>query len=237
MGVLQRFERRLEGLIEGTFAKVFRGGVEPVEVAKALQREAGDRKTISATRVMVPNAYVVELGSGDHERLTPYAEPLGRELAAMVREHAAEQRWTFVGAVSVTLEQQDDLATGMFRVRSAVEPGELDGSLTAAMSDLRPPAATLTIAAAPGSPPRTVEMRRDQMVIGRGSDADLRLADTGISRRHAELRREGDDIVFVDLGSTNGSVVNGRSVERVRLSSGDRILLGRTTLVFERADA
>ena len=237
MGVLQRFERRLEGLIEGTFAKVFRGGVEPVEIAKALQREAGDRKTVSATRVMVPNTFVVELGSSDHDRLAPYAEPLGRELAAMVREHAAEQRWTFVGPVTVQLEQHDDVDTGVFRVRSAVSPGEVDANLTAEMTALRPATATLLISAGAGIPPRTVEVRRDVTVIGRGSDADVRLSDTGVSRRHAEVRREGDDIVFADLGSTNGSIVNGRQVERVRLSSGDRIQLGRTTLVFERADA
>lgn len=237
MGVLQRFERRLEGIIEGTFAKVFRGGVEPVEIAKALQREAGDRKTISATRVMVPNSYCVELSPTDHERLDPYAEPLGRELAAMVREHAAEQRWSFVGPVVVGLEKQDDLDVGMFRVRSAVAPGDLDTDHSQEMAALRPPTATLQISASPGNPPRTVEVRRDVTVIGRGSDADVRLSDTGISRRHAELRREGDDLVLVDLGSTNGCIVNGRPIERVRLSPGDRIQLGRTTLVFERRDA
>ena len=236
MGVLQRFERRLESLIEGTFAKVFRGGVEPVEIAKALQREAGDHKTISATRVMVPNAYCIELGPSDHARLAPYAEPLGRELAAMVREHAAEQKWSFVGPVTVGLELKDDLATGTFQVRSTVVPGELDTGHTTEMATLVPPVGRLQISAAPGSPPQTIDVRRDVMVIGRGSDADVRLADTGVSRRHAELRREGDDIVFVDLGSTNGSTVNGRAVERVRLSSGDRIQLGRATMVFERTD-
>lgn len=237
MGVLQRFERRLEGLIEGAFAKVFRGGVEPVEIAKALQREAADRKAVSATRVLVPNDYVVELAASDHARLSPYADPLGRELAAMVREEAAEHRWTFVGPVTVALEQHDELDTGMFRVRSAVTEGRVDTGYTREVAALRPPTATLVVAGGPGRPPQTVELRRDVVVIGRGSDADVRLPDTGVSRRHAELRREGDDIVLVDLGSTNGSIVNGRRAERVRLSSGDRIQLGATTLMFERADA
>ncbi|HVE98540.1 MAG TPA: DUF3662 and FHA domain-containing protein [Mycobacteriales bacterium] len=237
MGVLQRFERRLEGLIEGTFAKVFRGGVEPVEIAKALQREAADRKAVSATRVLVPNDFVVELGRADHERLAPYAVPLGRELAAMVREEAAEHRWSFVGPVTVALECHDDIDTGVFRVRSAVAEGELDSGYTREVAALRPATATLLVAGPPGQPPQTVELRRDILVIGRGSDADVRVSDSGVSRRHAELRREGDDFVFVDLGSTNGSLVNGRRAERVRLSGGDRIQLGRTTLVFERADA
>lgn len=237
MGVLQTFERRLEGLIEGTFAKVFRGGVEPVEIAKALQREAADRKTVSATRVLVPNSFTVELASDDEKRLGPYAVPLGKELAAMVREHAAEMRWTFVGPVSVTLEEAADLTTGVFRVRSTVIEGPVDTGLTSELASLRPATVSLLVAGAPGTPPRTVELRGDVTVIGRGSDADLRLSDTGISRHHAEVRREGDDVVFVDLGSTNGSTVNGRAAERVRLSPGDRIQLGRTTIVFERTDA
>ncbi len=237
MGVLQRFERRLEGLIEGTFAKVFRGGVEPVEIAKALQREATDRKTVSATRVLVPNSFTVELAPDDKKRLGPYAAPLGREFAAMVREHADEMRWVFVGPVSVELEEQPDLSTGVFRVRSAVVEGELDSGLTSAIAALRPATATLVVSSENGAAPKTVELRRDVTVIGRGSDADLRLSDTGVSRRHAEVRREGDDVVFVDLGSTNGSMVNGRAAERVRLTPGDRIQLGRTTLVFERTDA
>ena len=237
MGVLQSFERRLEGLIEGTFAKVFRGGVEPVEIAKALQREAADRKTVSATRVLVPNSFTVELAPADEQRLGPYAGPLGKELAAMVREHAAEMRWTFVGPVTVALEEAADLSTGVFRVRSAVVDGPLDTGLTDELAALRPATATLQVAGAPGTAPKTVELRGDVTVIGRGSDADVRLSDTGVSRRHAELRREGDDVIFVDLGSTNGSTVNGRAAERVRLSPGDRIQLGRTVLVFERTDA
>ncbi|HEU0131239.1 MAG TPA: DUF3662 and FHA domain-containing protein [Mycobacteriales bacterium] len=229
MGVLQRFERRLEGLVEGTFAKVFRGGVEPVEVAKALQREAADKKAIGAARTLVPNAYVVELGERDHGKLQPYERPLGAELAAMVREHAAENRWEFVGPVTVRLERHDDVDTGTFRVRSAVEEGEPD------------PVPTTTGKGAPrlrvvqgNTPTSEVPLTQDVLVIGRGSQAGLRLDDTGVSRQHAEVRREGDDVVLVDLGSTNGSSVNGRHVERVRLTPGDRIELGRSVLVYER---
>ena len=227
MGVLQRFERRLEGLVEGTFAKVFRGGVEPVEVAKALQREAADRKAIGAARTLVPNDYVVELGPNDSAKLLPYEAPLGAELAAMVREHAAERRWTFVGPVRVRLEEHGDVDTGTFRVRSAVVEGEPD------------PVPTTIGAGAPrlrviGDGQREIPLTADVLVIGRASNADIRLDDTGVSRQHAEVRREGDDVILVDLGSTNGSSVNGRVVERVRLTPGDRIEMGRTVLVYER---
>lgn len=227
MGVLQRFERRLEGLIEGAFAKVFRGGVEPVEVAKALQREAADKKAIGASRTLVPNDYVVELGGTDHAKLAPYEAPLGAELAAMVREHAAEQQWSFVGPVTVRLEHQDDLDTGMFRIRSAVAEGDPD------------PVPKVTNAT--GQPRlrivgdgREVRLDGDVLLIGRATTAGLQLDDPGVSRQHAEVRREGDDVMLVDLGSTNGSAVNGRVVERVRLTPGDRIELGHTVLVYER---
>lgn len=229
MGVLQRFERRLEGLVEGTFAKVFRGGVEPVEVAKALQREAADKKAISATRTLVPNEFVVELGRTDHAKLKPYEQPLGAELAAMVREHAAEHSWEFVGPVTVTLEEHDDIDTGTFRVRSTVTPGTPDP--TPAIPSRGAP--RIRVQAGTASVPQK-DLTQDVTVIGRGSNADLRLDDTGVSRQHAEIRREGDDVVLVDLGSTNGTMVNGRHIERVRLTPGDRIELGRCVLVYER---
>jgi len=232
MGVLQRFERRLEGLVEGAFTRVFRGGVEPVEIAKALQREAGDHRTIAPTRTLVPNEYVVELGPRDHDRLSPYAGPLGAELAEMVREHAAEHEWSFVGPVQVTFELQDDLDTGMFRVRSGVQAGRVEEP-PRVPSTGRP---RLVLVQSPGTGRREVVVDKEVLVVGRGSDADVRLTDSGVSRRHAEVRREGDEVFLVDLGSTNGTQVNGRGVERVRLKSGDRIALGRSVLVYERDD-
>jgi len=229
MGVLSRFERRLEGLVEGAFAKVFRGGVEPVEVAKALQREAADKRAISSTRTLIPNEFVVELGKTDAAKLLPYAAPLGAELASMVREHAAERRWSFVGPVQVHLEQHDDIDTGTFRVRSKVTEGDPDPIPTISTTG-QPRVRILNGAGAPNEIP----LNQDVLVIGRASTADIRLDDTGVSRQHAEIRREGDDVVLVDLGSTNGSNVNGRSIERARLTPGDRIELGRTVLVYER---
>ena len=229
MGVLQRFERRLEGLVEGTFAKVFRGGVEPVEVAKALQREAADKKAIGASRTMVPNGFTVELGRTDFGKLKPYEQPLGKELADMVREHAAERGWEFVGPVTVALEEHEDLDTGMFRVRSEVAPGTPDPK--PALPSRGAP--RLRVTQGSGAT-QTVELTQDVTVIGRGSQAHLRLDDTGVSRQHAEVRREGDDVVLVDLGSTNGTTVNGRVAERVRLTPGDTISLGRCVIVYER---
>ncbi|MDQ1696602.1 MAG: hypothetical protein QOJ03_1955 [Frankiaceae bacterium] len=258
MGVLQRFERRLGGLVEGAFAKVFKGDVQPVEIAGALQRETDDRKSVvGQDKVLVPNDFVVELGQHDYDRLQPWAQPLGEELAAMVREHATEQRYTFVGPVTVALELMPDVDTGTFRVRSGVSAGDLveGGRLTVAGSGSSDVAASGTPRnALPGRPRLVVttggkalagspESRGEEQVLhlthsvtvlGRAADADLKLNDPGVSRRHAEIRQEGGDFVVVDLGSTNGVRVNDASVTRQSLKTGDRVEIGSTTLVFRR---
>jgi hypothetical protein len=232
VGVLQRFERRLEGLVEGAFARVFGGVVQPVEVAAALQREAADKKAIvGAGRVLVPNAYVVELGDHDHTRMTEYDEPLRAELAGMVREHADEQGWSFVGTVRVAFEKVDELDTGVFRVRSAVVPDAPVAREHATTGVGRP---RLVLPAGSGTPERTVLLTKPVTVIGRGADADVRLHDTGVSRAHLELRIEGSDVRLADMRSTNGTLLNGQRVRAAVLSDGDRIEVGATPMVFKR---
>ncbi|MDX3214688.1 DUF3662 domain-containing protein, partial [Streptomyces sp. ME02-6991-2B] len=119
MGVLKKFEQRLEGFVNGTFAKVFKSEVQPVEIAGALQRECDNNATIwNRDRTVVPNDFIVELSTSDYERLSPYAVQLGEELAGMVRDYAKQQRYTFMGNIKVHLEKADDLDTGLYRVRS-----------------------------------------------------------------------------------------------------------------------
>jgi hypothetical protein len=235
VGVLQRFERRLEGLVEGAFARAFGGVVQPVEVAAALQREAADKKAIvGAGRVLVPNDYVVELGSSDAERLAEYDEPLRKELADMVSENAKEQGWSFVGPVTVRFEPVEDLATGVFRVRSAVVANQTGAIPSAPAADEGSRRRLELISGSESG--RVVHVTAPSLVIGRGAEADVRLTDTGVSRRHAELQVADDAVTLVDLRSTNGTSVNGRRVDRVTLADGDRIGLGTTVFVF-RQDA
>lgn len=119
MGVLKKFEQRLEGLVNGTFAKVFKSEVQPVEIAGALQRECDNNATIwNRERTVVPNDFIVELSAPDFERLSPYSGQLGDELSGMVRDYAKQQRYTFMGPIKVHLEKADDLDTGLYRVRS-----------------------------------------------------------------------------------------------------------------------
>jgi hypothetical protein len=226
MGVLQRFERRIEEMINRPFAKAFKAEVQPVEVASALQRECDDRAAIVARgRTMVPNAFTVTLSPHDFERLEVYQEALSGELADMVREHAEEQRYAFIGPVTVEFDRDEELSTGRFQVRSAAVAGataRADDTLSVGGTDLPWVEVGST----------TYALSRPTTHIGRGTEADLRIDDPGISRRHAELRRSGGDVTVVDLGSTNGVVVDGERVEQARLRDGSRVVLGSTTLVF-----
>ncbi|UED85258.1 FhaA domain-containing protein [Streptomyces profundus] len=284
MGVLKRFEQRLEGLVNGTFAKVFKSEVQPVEIAGALQRECDNNATIwNRERTVVPNDFIVELSSGDYQRLSPYAGQLGDELASMVKEYAKQQRYTFMGEIRVNLEQVESLDTGLYRVRSrtlaASASGHGAGAPTTAPASpphggagqqpfpgtpgypppqpphsppSRPPAAP------PGSPPRPSaapfsqpapsrvrrwveingarhQISRGSLVLGRSTEADVRIDDPGVSRRHCEIQATQPPTVR-DLGSTNGIVVDGQHTKRATLRDGSRIVVGSTTVIYRQAE-
>ncbi|MEV5583503.1 DUF3662 and FHA domain-containing protein [Streptomyces parvus] len=283
MGVMKRFEQRLEGLVNGTFAKVFKSEVQPVEIAGALQRECDNNATIwNRERTVVPNDFIVELSTPDYERLSPYSGQLGDELSGLVRDYAKQQRYTFMGPIKVHLEKADDLDTGLYRVRSrtlasstsqqdpsahpqppAGRPGAPQapggygyppsaappmpaapppgaGRPSGPTSDRRPPAA-------PGPLPdartrRWIEINgtrhqisRPTLVMGRSTDADVRIDDPGVSRRHCEIRT-GTPSTIQDLGSTNGIVVDGQHTTRATLRDGSRIVVGSTTIVYRQAE-
>lgn len=234
MGPLQRFERRLEGLVSGAFARAFRSEVKPVEIAAALQRELDSTaQVLSRQRALVPNVFSVELGPADSQRLAPHAATLVRELATVVREHAQDQSYAFSGPVSVTLDEHDDLEVGQFRIRSEVRAGvdrgagydPTDTAETRAAGYLEVNG-TLHPVLPPG------------LVVGRSTECDLRIDDSGVSRRHAEIRVAGSGpdapLSIVDLGSTNGTVVDGVVRQEADLVEGSRIVLGSTVLTVHR---
>ncbi|GIF77457.1 FhaA domain-containing protein [Asanoa siamensis] len=251
VSVLQRFEKRLEGLVEGAFAKVFKGVVHPVEILNAMQREAEAHKAILAGgRTLVPNRYVIDLSPYDHSRLAPYAAALAQELAQSQAEFIGEQAWTVYGDVIVEIERGDGLDTGMFRVTAEVYTGgdvapvpqgyDQGGGYQQPYDQGygQPPmhgggggAGGRNIRLVSGDG-RTYPLQMGSTVIGRGDQANLRLPDVGISRRHARLDFDGAQVVLTDLGSTNGTMVNGQRVSAVALNPGDMIQLGTTTLTF-----
>lgn len=230
MGVLQRFENRLEQFVSGTFARAFRSAVQPVEVAAALQREVDNSAQIlSRDRRLVPNNFHVELSPADHDRLAPYGSTLALELTEMLREHAEEQSYVFTGPVSISFDKVDELGTGRFRVRSAaiarVTPASGESVTDTAV---RRANVVLEVNGMrhPLEPPG--------LLIGRGTEADLRINDPGVSRRHAEIRvlpgANVPVVSIIDLGSTNGMLVNGQRVQQATLSDGSVVKIGNTSM-------
>ena len=224
MGIFQRFERRVEGAVNGVFARAFRSEVQPVEVASALRRELDDRAAVLARgRTLVPNSFVVELGPSDHDKIASWQDTLADELVAAVTQHAEKQRYSFVGPVRVDFHEAEDLETGVFRVLSSTVKGRVA------------PATPRTSTA--GRPRLEVDGRGYVLaeavtVIGRGSEADVVVDDPGVSRRHAEVRVTPHGARLVDLGSTNGTFVDGERVSSTDLFDGTAVTLGRTKVVF-----
>ncbi|NUS74542.1 MAG: DUF3662 domain-containing protein [Corynebacteriales bacterium] len=338
VGVLQRFEKRLENLVEGAFARVFKGVVHPVEIANAMQREADAHKSIlGGGRILVPNRYIIDLSPGDHEQLAQYAAPLAQELAQAQAEFIGEQGWMVYGDVIVEIERGEGLETGMFRVAAEVftggmesqpppppadggwqqqnpyggqdfggppphqqsappdygqgapqygqdpygqpapssgapqmppspipgMPGPIGGPTGPVPGPPFPPGPEFggghdpyggpaqydqPVSSQPVPPQQPMQGNRSARlitadgrqfalafgatVIGRGETSQVRLADVGISRQHARLDFDGSRVVLTDLGSTNGTTVNGNRVNAVALQHGDVIQLGTTTVTF-----
>ncbi|MFC5729297.1 MULTISPECIES: FhaA domain-containing protein [Nocardioides] len=236
MGGLQRFEQKLEQAISGVFARTFRSAVQPVEIAAALQRELDNKaQVLSRQRRLVPNSFFVELSAGDLERMAPYDSTLERELAEQLNEHAELQSYVFPGPIRITFETAEDLGTGRFRVRSKAE---------ASVTGHSRPHGNLRTRAVLEVNGTQHPLQPPGLVVGRGSEADIRINDPGVSRRHAEFlitSSPGADAVpgggpvqveVHDMGSTNGIRVDGQKVPRAALRDGSRVQIGHTSLTL-----
>jgi hypothetical protein len=222
VNALQRFERRLEQMISGVFARAFRSAVQPVEIAAALQRECDNNAQImSRDRRLVPNRFLVQLAGVDLERLHGYDDAMGRELVDQLKDHADAQGYVFTGPVQVDFEAADDLTTGRFRILSRAEASVTDNDQR---TRTRSSHATLEVNGT------RHPLRPPGLVIGRGTESDLRINDPGVSRRHLELEVSIDGVEAVDLGSTNGILVDGSKVSRARLRDGSVIRIGHTEM-------
>ena len=214
---LQSFERRLERLVEGVFAKAFRSGLQPVELGRRLTREMDARRAVGVRGVIAPNVFEFALAPADLERVSPFADALVRELADAAREHARTEGYRFVGPVEVTLHEDPSLTSGIFLLTSELR--EAPGG-----------AAVGALVLADGE---RIGVGEDPLTIGRLPECDVTLDDDSVSRKHAEVRRQDSEIMVVDLGSTNGTKVNGQRVQERRLEDGDLIMVGGTSLRFE----
>lgn len=215
MGLLDNFEKGLERAVNGAFAKTFKSGLQPVEITAALRRELDTKAAIvSRDRILVPNQFIVRLAKGDYERMTGLGPALIDELTQLVQSHAAAQRYSFAGGISIQLEQLPSLGEGMIDIASINVKGTVAWTPVLDIAGKRYP------------------ITRSRTVIGRGTDADITVDDTSISRKHVEVLWDGKRGQVNDLGSTNGSLLNGQKVAKAPLEPDSVIDIGRTRIVF-----
>jgi FhaA, N-terminal domain/FHA domain len=252
--VLRAIEQKIEALFEGVFGRAFRTNVQPVELARKLAKEMDDHKTVSVSRVYVPNEYTVYLSVSDRDQFADYQGSLIAELEEYLGEHAKRESYALLTPAKVLLETDDDLAVGEFgiatrmvqpkrgnRGAAADEPqGQVESGATMIYKPVQQPTEAASLEDVPlerevavltwDGQTKRVESRR--VVLGRSRDCDIQIEDANVSRRHAELRQEGTAYWIVDLDSTNGIEVNGRRVKRAKLEPGDSFTVGETDIGF-----
>jgi hypothetical protein len=214
VGILDSFERRLDRVVNGAFARTFRSGIAPVEITAALRKELDTHASpVARDRVLVPNRFVVRLSTEDHASMTALGDGLIEEIAAQLSQHAAEQRYQMVSPPVIVLEEDPSLTVGLLDVRSSSERTEVTWRPVLEIDGRRHPLGERT-------------------VIGRGSEADITIDDSGISRKHLEIVWDGRRAEARDLGSTNGSTLNGARLTRAALPNDSVLQAGRTRMVF-----
>jgi hypothetical protein len=246
--ILRTIEQKIEALVEGVFGRAFKASVQPVELARKLTKEMDDHRTVSVSRVYVPNEYTVYLSTPDREQFDAYEASLKLELQEYLAQHARRESYVMLAPPVVLMTTDDDLSVGEFGIatrmvqqRKAGTDGasEPEQGQTMVYRPTEPPdseqegeVARETVALLEGTTRH--EITKPTVVLGRSAASDIRLGDPNVSRRHAELRQQGTAYWVVDLGSTNGVEVNGARVERAKLDHGDTLTLGETELVFTR---
>lgn len=215
MGILDNFEKGLERAVNGAFAKTFKSGLQPVEITAALRRELDTKAAVvSRDRILAPNRFTVHLSREDFQRMSGLGATLIDELSQLVQEHATGQRYQFAGAVSISLAEDPSIAEGMVHIESTTVKGTVAWTPVLEIAGKRHP------------------LVKSRTVIGRGSDADITVDDTGTSRRHVEILWDGSQAQVRDLGSTNGSQLNGSPVKQAIIQPDSVITIGRTRIVF-----
>jgi hypothetical protein len=254
VSLIGQFEERLERAVEGFFARLFRSGVHPVEIGKRLLRVMEDGKTVALRRTYVPNVYRITVGHQDYDKLSQLEGKLVEELEIFVGEAARQRQWALPDSPRVSFATDHKLSAGEFRITAeavslrtdraaAPEPVAAVPAVAPAVEAPQPEPARPRRSASTGSPVlvmldgdravKTLPIER-RVRIGRQADNDLVVSDPGISRHHCEVINERGTCTLHDLGSTNGTYVNGSVVTEHALREGDRISLGSTVVEFRR---
>ncbi|UVJ39656.1 DUF3662 and FHA domain-containing protein [Arthrobacter sp. CJ23] len=241
MGLLDKVERGIEKAVRNVFSTGSRARVEPVEIASKLRRELDNKSmTIAAGRTLAPNVFDVLLSEEDFGRAQEWGTPLAEELCDVVIQHVRSQGYTLQGPVRISFRQEPSERAGHFEIASRTEKS----TGGAAPAPQAPPAPRANVPMPPARQPVRLQpvldiagqrysLNAPSVVLGRSSEADILVDDTGVSRKHLEVRTQGGSAWAVDLGSTNGSYVNGHKVNgSVELMDGSTITMGRTKIIF-----
>ncbi|MFO7691382.1 MAG: DUF3662 and FHA domain-containing protein [Cryobacterium sp.] len=236
MGILDSFEKGLERVVNGAFAKTFRSGLQPVEITSALRRELDTKAAVvTRERILAPNRLIVRMSHPDYVRMSDLGVTLIDELTELVQKHASEQGYQFVGSVSISLSDDTSLTEGLVQIDSStLKGGAAAPAASAARSSARParPGNTAGLTPVLEINGRHHTLHKTRTIIGRGSDADITVDDSGTSRQHVEIYWDGAHAQVRDLGSTNGSQLNGAPVTQAPLSPDSVVTIGRTRIVF-----
>jgi hypothetical protein len=248
VSLIGQFEERLERAVEGFFARLFRSGVHPVEIGKRLQRVMEDGKTVALRRTYVPNVYRITVGAQDYERLAPLEGKIVEELEIFVGEVARQRQWALPDSPRVSFAADGKLSQGEFRITAEAVSLRTEREQPRRETRAPAPEPQTEVARPPrrdagepslvmvkdGRVAKTVAVER-RVRIGRQSDNDLVVVDPGVSRHHAEVINSGGTCTLRDLGSTNGTYVNGAVVHEHVLRAGDQISFGSTVVEFQRS--
>jgi hypothetical protein len=250
MSVLRSLESKIAGLVEGTFSRAFRSEVRPVEIARKLAREMEEHKSFSVSRTYVPNEYRVFLSPRDRERFASYEEALAGELAGYLLEHARRERLALLSRPVIEFETDDRLGLGEFGIQTrVVQPAEEADQVAAQEESGRTMIYSTAGRAAEPLEERAPARQQNALLLvegkrllvgpagatlGRSRECDVVLSDPNVSRQHAEIRPRGGSWVLADLGSTNGSALNGRRIDQPEvIKPGDEIEIGTSVITFE----
>lgn len=239
MGILSDFEDRVAAGIEGIFAGAFRSPVQPVQIARALGRAADDGRVLGVGTVYAPTSYTVAISPQDDTKLGNFRQVLEGELSTYLIDHAREHGYQLSSRPRVTFSVHDGLRLGRFLVSAELAEADDEGPPEEDLAPVHTPEpgrapahagdmATVTI----GDLAHDVVLRGEDVIVGRLAECQVCLSDANVSRRHAAFIRLEDGWAVSDLGSTNGTRVNGRPVDRARLADGDVVEIGVTRLVY-----
>lgn len=250
-------EHRIENIFEGLFARAFKSKVTPMQIGRRLLQVAdSETETDAQGRRVVPNTFIIQLSADDREGFADVEPALLYELTEALRMHVRSSGYHVEGKARVALRTSTELRRGRFDITAKTvqqegvsaevpavatpaeesEPAPVPAGTAAPLAPVIPlrttgeaPPPVITV---PGG--QRVELHEGHYVVGRHLECDIVISDSNVSRRHAEFVCAGRDVIVRDLGSTNGTKVNGVAINGDQLLvHGDVIGFGTAQVTFE----